>query len=104
MHVVGPHPGEQLPLLLAILPVFELPVLSIYKHSHYTLPARLSEVGDAVVDVEGHLFVSDAPSDLDNLGALVVDDEIFAACVTLLIVYALFKEILNIVQSNIARY
>ena len=104
MHVVSPHPGEQLPFLLAILPVFELPVLSIYKHSHYTLPARLGEVGDAVVDIEGHLFVADAPGDLNNLGALVVDDEIFATCVTLLIVYALFKEILDVVESNVARY
>ena len=38
VHVIPSHPCEELSLSVAILPLLELPVLSIYKHGDYACP------------------------------------------------------------------
>lgn len=50
--VVSSYSGEKLPLVRIILPVFELPVVSIYKDSNDSLPSSVSETCNTVVDIK----------------------------------------------------
>ena len=64
--VVASNASEKFPFFGPILPLSELPVLSVYKDGHDSLPAGVCEVGDTIVDVESHSFVRNLPGDLNH--------------------------------------
>ena len=94
--VEGPNTSEELSFLLAILPVLELPVLTVNEHGNNSGPARLSEVGDAIVDVKCYLLRADASCDLYDLLPLRVHDRIAVHSCLVLIIDTLFEEALHV--------
>jgi len=52
VRVEATNASEQLTLLVTILPLAELPVLTVDKDSNDALPTRLCEVRHAIIDIE----------------------------------------------------
>ena len=78
VRVVASHSCKQLSFLVAILPIFELPVLTIDKDSDNTLPAWFCEVSNTVIHIECDVFIVDSSCDLHDLRALSIYDNIVA--------------------------
>ena len=100
--VVASDTGEKLSLLLIVLPIFELPVLSIDKYGDNALPTGLCEVGDTIVNIECYGFVAEASCNLNNLLALLVHDHIFTSQCFVLIIDAFLEEALHVGQSQVS--
>ena len=103
VHVVRSDTGEELSLLVAIFPIFELPVLSIDEDSNNPLPARISEVGYTVVDIEGDVLVANPFCDMHKLRTLGIHLHVCAwlAEVVVLLVESFFKETLHISEGQV---
>ena len=67
VNVVPAHSSEEFSLSVTILPLFELPVLSIDEDSNDTRPSALGKVGHTVIDIELNHFVADSTTDSDHL-------------------------------------
>jgi hypothetical protein len=50
--VESSYSGEKLPLVRIILPVFELPVVSINKDGNDSLPSSVSETCNTIIDIK----------------------------------------------------
>ena len=65
--VVASHSRKQFSFSVIVLPLFELPVLSIYEDSNDTAPSRLCEIGYAIVHIELDYLVPNSTTDRNHL-------------------------------------